>query len=57
VNLERSVKRVKPTQTSSEGVQDTRIMIDSFIVEDSIMTEPDVNGKTLYDYSIRPDGA
>jgi hypothetical protein len=57
VNLERLVKRVKPTQTSGEGVQDTRITIDRFIVEDSIVTEPDVVGKALYDDFIRPDGA
>src|SRR5882762_6293222 len=56
VNLERSVKRLKLTQTSGEGIQDTCITIDSFIVEDSIMTEPDVVGKTLYDNFIRPDG-
>lgn len=57
VNLERLVKRVKPTQSSGEGVQDTRIKIDSLVVEDSIMTEPDVVGKTLYDDFNRPDGA
>lgn len=56
MNPERSVKHVKPTQTPGECVQDTRITIDSFIVEDSIMTEPDVVGKTLYDNFIRPDG-
>jgi hypothetical protein len=57
VNLERLVKRVKPTQASGEGVQDMRITIDGFVVEDSIMTEPDVVGKTLNDDFIRPDGA
>ena len=57
VNLERMVKCVKPTQTSGEGVQDTRNTIDSFIVKDSIMTEPDVVGKTLYNDFTRPDGA
>jgi len=57
LNLERFVKRVEPTQTSGEGVQDTRITIDSFVVEDSIMTEPDVVAKTLNDDFIRPDGA
>ena len=56
MNLERSVKHVKPTQTSGKGIQDTRITIDSFIVEYSIMTEPDVVGKTLYDNFIRPNG-
>jgi len=57
LNLERFVKRVEPTQTSGEGVQDTRITIDSFVVEDGIMTEPDVVAKTLNDDFIRPDGA
>src|SRR6267378_2188315 len=57
LNLERFVKRVEPTQTSGEGVQDTRITIDSFVIEDSIMTEPDVVAKTLNDDFIRPDGA
>ena len=57
LNLERFVKRVEPMQTSGEGVQDTRITIDSFVVEDSIMTEPDVVAKTLNDDFIRPDGA
>ena len=56
MNLERLVKLVKPTQTSTEGIQDTSITIDSVIVEDSIMTEPDVVGKTLYDDFIGPDG-
>ena len=57
MNLERLVKRVKPMQTSGEGVQDTCITIDSFIVEDSIVTEPDVVGKALNNNFIRPDGA
>ena len=56
LNLERFVKRVEPTQTSGEGVQDTRITIDSFVVEDGIMTEPDVVAKTLNNDFIRPDG-
>ena len=56
MNLERLVKLVKLTQTSGEGIQDTRITMDSVIVEDSIMTEPDVVGKTLYDDFIGPDG-
>ena len=57
LNLEKFVKRVEATQTSGEGVQDTRITIDSFVVEDGIMTEPDVVAKTLNDDFIRPDGA
>ena len=44
VKLERLEKCVKPMQTSGKGVQDTHITIDSVIVEDSIMTEPNVVG-------------
>ena len=57
LNLERLVKRIKPPQTSGKGVQDTRITIDNFVVEDGIVTEPDVVGKTLNDDFICPDGA
>jgi hypothetical protein len=56
VNLERLVKRLQPTQTFGEGVQDTRITADGVFIEDSIMAEPDVVGKTLNDDFICPDG-
>lgn len=48
---------MEPPQTSGEGVQDTRITVDNFVVEDGIVTEPDVVGKTLNDDFICPDGA
>ena len=50
-------QRYDEREIDNRVVRSTRITIDSFVIEDGIMTEPDVVAKMLNDDFICPDGA